>query len=791
MKKRNRNIANFLIVFSIFVMVLLAFFPGASWALVPTCVSTPADKSKNIPVNTTITVQYSTSMDPSSYVNLKFEDEWDRKVVGTYQWSTSVHTNDTVKFTPAQALSYGVHYEVSVVAFSTGGVLTDFVFHFITEPSPTDVTPPTVQVTYPYDGMTDVPTGLAIFCMFSEAIDPSTVNSTNITLSGPGISGPSDYKVLYDYFDGHIEIRKKTQLSAFQTYTVKVTTNVRDLNGNHFQNPYQLSFTTGPTDLTAPTVLETIPANGATNVGNFLPTFHAIFSEELDEDTVNTSNITLHDNTAGSDVNIVIEPRRDLVRISPRADIQLQNGHSHTLTIGTGVKDLAGNGLSTPYNLNFIVAGVGVDSEPVMRGGTKDDENIGMRLSDGSSQVQLYLSATDDFTFPLTVYATMPPSYLWNLTTTTGDYYYDSSSDEGLSSGPHTLTFTIKDSTHTVSFQRDIFIFDTSPALTSPANGASGVSTAPTFQWSYSGSLQPLYYRIMVFDAPGMDSAHLVWQGYDFGPVASSVSVPYDKQLAPNTTYYWLAIGFSNPSSGVAVSEMWSFTTGTGSIPQSSISIQSPSDASVFNSCSLVTGNQPTFNWVPSGTFKNFTILFSASSTDFTKPLVKATVQASKNSWTPAIGVWKKIMTLSDNNGSVRDIYWKVIGTMSNKATVESEVRSFRIGDAQAVIINLPPDGANLPPGILPTFDFNSNCNVKFRLEFSSLNDFSSPTKIKGFVFTTSNPNLVTTLQKVLTKGQWTTVKKLVGSGTGFFRIKAWDGIKRETASEVRSFTVQ
>lgn len=34
-------------------------------------------------------------------------------------------------------------------------------------------------------------------------------------------------------------------------------------------------------------------------------------------------------------------------------------------------------------------------------------------------------------------------------------------------------------------------------------------------------------------------------------------------------------------------------------------------------------------------------------------------------------------------------------------------------------------------------------------------------------------------------------VKKLVGTGTGYFRIKAWDGLKRETASEVRAFTVQ
>ena len=40
-----------------------------------------------------------------------------------------------------------------------------------------------------------------------------------------------------------------------------------------------------------------------------------------------------------------------------------------------------------------------------------------------------------------------------------------------------------------------------------------------------------------------------------------------------------------------------------------------------------------------------------------------------------------------------------------------------------------------------------------------------------------------------LSLGQWTTVKKLVG--TGYFRIRAWDGLNRESVSEVRSFTVQ
>jgi hypothetical protein len=148
-------------------------------------------------------------------------------------------------------------------------------------------------------------------------------------------------------------------------------------------------------------------------------------------------------------------------------------------------------------------------------------------------------------------------------------------------------------------------------------------------------------------------------------------------------------------------------------------------------------------------------------------------------------------MKSSNNNGSIRPIYWKVVGTKSDRTTVGSEVRRFSIGTPQIVNINAPLDGAILDPAILPTFDFDTNCNTKFTLQISSLSDFSVSTKIKAFNFTASNPNLVSSLQKTLSSFQWTGVKKLIGTGTGYFRIKAWDGLSRPTVSEVRMFSIQ
>ncbi len=74
-------------------------------------------------------------------------------------------------------------------------------------------------------------------------------------------------------------------------------------------------------------------------------------------------------------------------------------------------------------------------------------------------------------------------------------------------------------------------------------------------------------------------------------------------------------------------------------------------------------------------------------------------------------------------------------------------------------------------------------------MKFSPLDDFIDPTKIKGFTYRVKDPNLVPTLMKMLTSGQWIVVKKLIGAR--YFRVRALDATKRETVSETREFTIQ
>jgi hypothetical protein len=143
-------------------------------------------------------------------------------------------------------------------------------------------------------------------------------------------------------------------------------------------------------------------------------------------------------------------------------------------------------------------------------------------------------------------------------------------------------------------------------------------------------------------------------------------------------------------------------------------------------------------------------------------------------------------MTSGSQNGN---IYWKLIGTRSDRSTSESDIRSFQIDRPQYVTINAPLEHT-LPGAPPPTFDFNTNCNVKFTLEISSVFDFSDPKKIKSFNYTTRDPNTEQKLVKTLPSYQWNAVKKLIGTEMGHFRIKAWDGMNRETVSVERPFNI-
>ncbi|HEY1158248.1 MAG TPA: Ig-like domain-containing protein, partial [Arthrobacter sp.] len=123
------------------------------------------------------------------------------------------------------------------------------------EPDPADTTPPEVLHTVPSAAETNVPTSSRVMIRFDERVTGGVFSLTDE--QGNPVEGQAEM----DASGTLLEFRPLNRLSAGMTYRAEVS-GAQDQAGNT-QSPYQWSFTT---DNTAPSVVETSPASGATNV---------------------------------------------------------------------------------------------------------------------------------------------------------------------------------------------------------------------------------------------------------------------------------------------------------------------------------------------------------------------------------------------------------------------------------------------------------------------------------------------------------------------------------------------
>jgi hypothetical protein len=138
--------------------------------------------------------------------------------------------------------------------------------------------------------------------------------------------------------------------------------------------------------------------------------------------------------------------------------------------------------------------------------------------------------------------------------------------------------------------------------------------------------------------------------------------------------------------------------------------------------------------------------------------------------------------------GSEGTVYWRVVGTRANRTKFTSEFRSIIIDTAQAVG---NPNISSTSKGSPPELSWENNCNTKFKVWFGSDESFN---KKNGYSFNIRNPNdnggIFT---KVLTSGQWTSIRKLVKDTSGstiYWYIESWDGLKRYNKSDVVNFVL-
>jgi hypothetical protein len=209
-------------------------------------------------------------------------------------------------------------------------------------------TPPQVTLTVPVDGATDVGTTVHPRAEFSKSLDPTTVNTTTFTLSGP--SGAVPATVAYDDANKAATLTPNAPLTGGSTYTARLDGSIRSADGATLGAPVTWSFTVisgaAPLDVSS-----TSPAAGATDVSRDT-TVQATFSRSVDPATVTTSSFRLRqpDSTLVPATVSYVDASRTAT-LTPSSPLAAST--TYTAEVTTAVKAADGTPLSSQKTWTF------------------------------------------------------------------------------------------------------------------------------------------------------------------------------------------------------------------------------------------------------------------------------------------------------------------------------------------------------------------------------------------------------------------------------------------------------
>lgn len=318
----------------------------------PTVVSSvPAQGATGVLPTATISVTFSENVDATTITaaNIFLRlTSGGANVPGTLSFNAGTRT---ATFTPSSPLTQGAAYSLTVngVKDVLGNAMpAQFVLNFTVG----DSTPPTVSSVLPIAGATGVATNTTVQVTFSEPMDQSTIIAANLQLKNTATNAVVPATVTYNAATNTATLTP-TALSSATQYTLTVSTAVKDVAGNPLSAPFVSTFTTAPLpDSTAPTVVSRTPSAGATNVA-INTTVTITFSEPMDAATITAANIKLATTSPVTAVaaTVTYNTATNTATLTPTSP--LANNTNYTITVTTGVTDVAGNHLAAQFVSTF------------------------------------------------------------------------------------------------------------------------------------------------------------------------------------------------------------------------------------------------------------------------------------------------------------------------------------------------------------------------------------------------------------------------------------------------------
>jgi len=214
---------------------------------------------------------------------------------------------------------------------------------------------PTVVSTTPLDAADNVAINNLVTATFSEGMDDTTIDSLSFTVIGfeeTALVG----SISYAAGSNTATFTPDSNFSATTVYTATLTTQIESTEGVALASDYEWTFTSADAaDETAPTVLTTMPLNGAGSAA-INTNIVANFSEALSPTTVNDLTFTVTGD--GGSVAGAVSYSNKTATFNPTDD--LAGGIEYTATLTMAITDQAvpGNPLAADYIWTFTTGSV-------------------------------------------------------------------------------------------------------------------------------------------------------------------------------------------------------------------------------------------------------------------------------------------------------------------------------------------------------------------------------------------------------------------------------------------------
>lgn len=222
------------------------------------------------------------------------------------------------------------------------------------DPLNADAVSPAVAEVSPGDGTDGVPINSVVVVRFTEPLLSLSVMRGVVRLAGAGGEVPGNVALSSDRL--FVTFTPGAPLEPLASYTVTVF-GVRDLASNPMAAPFNSAFATGSVaDTVRPFVVGTNPAAGLAEVPVNAPVA-VHFSERMNPALLVPANFRLRDDTTFTDVPaamIQVEPDGRTASFIPLQPLAVARQHS--IVLGSGLRDVAGNLITGPRLFTFLTA---------------------------------------------------------------------------------------------------------------------------------------------------------------------------------------------------------------------------------------------------------------------------------------------------------------------------------------------------------------------------------------------------------------------------------------------------